>query len=373
MRLSLMIYGSLNTLTGGFLYDKYLVKHLRHKGHTVDIISLPWRRYARQLLDNLSFELKAKFFRNGYDLILQDGLIHPSLFWLNHRHRRANGTPIVSIVHQVLSSQPRQNGINHLFKAVERNYLTSVDAFIFNSETTRGHVQHLISGRPPFIVANPGADRLGHLQSPEDIKTRARRPGPLALVFVGNITPIKGLSELFKSLMQLPPETWHLTVVGSLRMDRKYVRGIQRMISDYQISRQVRLTGLLNGEDLRNILANSQLFVMPFSHEGFGISCLEALAYGLPILASTTGAVKEFVRDGLNGFLIPAGKTKKCADLISDLHQDRDHLVRLSQNAYQTALARPGWSDTMDAIHYFLIQLKKRTGPIKRKTIDNEL
>jgi hypothetical protein len=50
MRLCLIIYGSLDILTGGFLYDKFLVTHLRQNGHKIDIVSLPWRRYGRHLL-----------------------------------------------------------------------------------------------------------------------------------------------------------------------------------------------------------------------------------------------------------------------------------------------------------------------------------
>lgn len=368
MRLCLMIYGSLDTLTGGFLYDKYLVKHLRQKGHTVDIVSLPWRHYGRQLLDNFIPGNKARLFRKSYDLILQDELIHPSIFWLNQRHQKSSGVPIISIVHQVLSSQPRQNGINHFFRTVEKKYLTTVDAFIFNSQTTCGHVQHLIDERPPSIVANPGADRLGHLQAPEKIVGRARRPGPLELIFIGNITPIKGLNRLLESLIRLPPDTWRLTVVGSLQMNRRHVREIQRMISAHQIDRQVRLMGAMNGRDLVDILADSQLCVMPFSNEGFGIACLEALSYGLPVVASATGAVNEFIHDDLNGFLIPAGDIQRCANIILGLHRDRDHLVRLSQTAHQTALARPGWNDTVDAIHYFLTHL-----PRQRQTHNSQL
>lgn len=363
-----MIYGRLDTLTGGFLYDKYLVRHLRHKGHMVDIVSLPWRRYGRRLLDNFSLMIRSTLCDNRYDLILQDELIHPSLFWLNHRQRRISGVPIVSIVHQVLSSQPRQNRLNQLYKTIEKHYLASIDAFIFNSQTTRNHVHHLISRRPPSIVANPGADRLGHLQTPGKLAARARRAGPLELVFVGNITPIKGLMPLLESLMRLPPDTWRLTVVGSLKMDRRHVSKIRRLISAHQITRQVRLLGSVQGRDLVNILADSQLFVMPFANEGFGIACLEALSYGLPILGSAAGAVKEFIQEGINGFLIPAGQLQTCADLILDLHKDRDQLSRLSEAARQTALARPRWSDTVDAIHYFLTHLSKQRQTYKAQT-----
>ena len=111
MRLCLIIYGSLDTLTGGFLYDKFLVEQLRRNGHEIDIISLPWRRYGQHLLDNFSTKLRSRLTTKSYDLILQDELNHPSLFWLNHRLRntKGHGAPLVSIVHQVLSSQPRRH------------------------------------------------------------------------------------------------------------------------------------------------------------------------------------------------------------------------------------------------------------------------
>jgi len=54
MKLGLIIYGSLDTLSGGYLYDRKLVEYLRRCGDTVEVISLPWRNYARHLADNLS-------------------------------------------------------------------------------------------------------------------------------------------------------------------------------------------------------------------------------------------------------------------------------------------------------------------------------
>ena len=54
MRVGLLIYGSLDILTGGFLYDRLLVDYLRREGDEVEVISLPWRTYGRHLSDNLS-------------------------------------------------------------------------------------------------------------------------------------------------------------------------------------------------------------------------------------------------------------------------------------------------------------------------------
>jgi glycosyltransferase involved in cell wall biosynthesis len=362
MRMCLIIYGSLDTLTGGFLYDKFLVKHLRQKGHKIHVVSLPWRRYGQHLLDNFSAKLGSELILKTYDLILQDELNHPSLFWVNHKLRNTDGhgTPLVSIVHQVLSSQPRPSLLNKLYKTVEKIYLASIDAFIFNSETTRSRVQCLINFTGPSIVASPGGDRLGHLQAAEQLKARAGQGGPLKMVFVGNITPIKGLVPLIEILAMLPPDIWRLTVVGSLTMDPGYVRKVKRLISAKNIRRQVALAGPLDGSELKNILSSSQLFVMPFSNEGFGIAYLEALAYGLPVLASAAGAAKEFIRHGYNGFLFAAGESRTVAKIILNLHKDRDHLLKISETALQSAIARPGWNETMESVDHFLTKLAKQ-------------
>jgi glycosyltransferase involved in cell wall biosynthesis len=361
MRLCLIICGSLDTLTGGFLYDKFLVEHLRQQGNEIDIISLPWRRYGQHLLDNFSIKLRSRLAIKSYDLILQDELNHPSLFWLNHRLRRTNGdgTPLVSVVHQVLSAQPRRHLLNKLYRVVEKIYLGSIDAFIFNSATTRSKVQRLINFTGPSIVATPGGDRLGYLTTAGQLKARAGREGPLKMVFVGNITPIKGLYRLIEILVTLPPETWQLKVVGSLTMDPGYVRIIKRLISAKNVGRRVILTGPLDGGELKVILSGSHLFVMPFSNEGFGIAYLEAMAYGLPVLAPADAGVKEFIRHGENGFLFAVGQAGTVADTILNLHKDRNYLLKISQTALESSISRPGWNESMASVNNFLEKLVK--------------
>ncbi|MEJ2730270.1 MAG: glycosyltransferase family 4 protein [Deltaproteobacteria bacterium] len=354
MQMCMVIYGSLDTLTGGFLYDKFLVKHLRRKGHEIQIVSLPWRRYGQHLLDNFSPMLRSALAIKIYDLILQDELNHPSLFLLNRKLRKLGHGPIVSIVHQVLSRQPRGRIINRLFQTIEKIYLSSVDAFIFNSETTRQSVRSLIGATGPFIVANPAGTRLGHLGSSEIVKERSFRSGPLDLVFVGNITPVKGLIPLIESVALLPPTIWRLTIVGSLALDPKYVRRVKDLIASKNVGQQVHIKGQLDGEKLINILSNSHLFVMPFSCEGFGIAPLEALGFGLPVMGPSAGAVKEFIQPGVNGFLIDATDSNALCKHIKDLHRNRQKLAQMGSAALATYHGRPSWNETMESIHHFL-------------------
>ena len=358
MRLGFVIYGSLDTLTGGYIYDRILVEYLQSRGHRVDIISLPLRNYGRHLLDNWSPGIRSDLAAGPYDILLQDELNHPSLFHTNRSLQKKNASlPIVAIVHQVLCRQPRNGLLNRIYQAIEKRYLKSVDAMIFNSDTTRRTVEALIRDRRPSIVACPAGDRLGHLPSIDLIGSRTREIGPLRLIYVGNVLPHKGLLPLIKGLSHLAHEIWHLTVVGSLTMDTRYVRYIKRLIAQKNLSRQIEIAGPKDGNELVNLFLQSHVFVMPYSLEGFGMAYLEAMAFAIPVVGSSDGAVKEFVIPGQNGFLIELDDFESVNACIHTLYLDRQRLLTMSYAAFQTYKERPKWRDTMESIHRFLAGL----------------
>ncbi|MFT5196621.1 MAG: putative AAA+ superfamily ATPase, partial [Candidatus Promineifilaceae bacterium] len=88
MNFALIIYDTLDTISGSHLYDRKLVEHLIERGHTVEIISLPVRNYRDCLQDNFSTPLLERLVTGGFDLILQDETTHPSLAWLNRQLKK---------------------------------------------------------------------------------------------------------------------------------------------------------------------------------------------------------------------------------------------------------------------------------------------
>jgi glycosyltransferase involved in cell wall biosynthesis len=367
MRLGLIIYGNIDTLTGGYIYDRILVEYLQSRGYLIDIISLPWRNYGRHLLDNFSPGLRFDLADSSYDILLQDELNHPSLFLFNRNLKRNTGLPMVAIVHQVSCRQPRNRLLNRIYRAVEKRYLESVDAMIFNSDTTRRTVETLIGDKRPSIVAFPAGDRLGHLPSIDLIESRTHDGGPLRLIFVGNVLPHKGLLPLIIGLSHLSPEIWHLTVVGSLTMDDRYVRKIKRLIRQKNLSRQIDIAGPKDGNELAGLFAQSHVFVMPYSHESFGMAYLEAMAFALPVVGSSQGALSEFVIPAHNGFLIEPDDVESVNACIHTLHHDRQQLLKMSNAAFQTYNERPTWRDTMDSIHRFLSNLINHRPPAEKR------
>jgi hypothetical protein len=188
MHIGLLIYSSLDTISGGYLYDRQLVQCLRAAGHTVEIISLPWRNYGRHLTDNLSATFWARLCHAPFDLLLQDELNHPSLAWLNPRLRQVVRYPLVSVVHHLRCSETHSRTLLPLYRWVEQCYLNSVDGFIYNSQTTCTTVHAFLRENKPYVIAYPAAD---HRQPPNtaaimaNLTERLDAQGPRQLLFVG--------------------------------------------------------------------------------------------------------------------------------------------------------------------------------------------
>jgi glycosyltransferase involved in cell wall biosynthesis len=356
MRLGLVIYESLETLSGGYLYDRKLVEHLRQQGDQVEIVSLPGRTYLKHLGDNFSTFLLNKLEQLSMDILIQDELNHPSLFWINQRLKGRRKICIISIVHHLLSDEPRPGWQNALYRSIERKYLDSVDGYVFNSHTTQQVVSNMVSGGRPGQVAYPGGDRLHPRMTSEKIVARAFEPGPLRVIFLGNIIRRKGLHVLLRALPRLREGDWRLIVVGDLDLDKAYTRQVMRLVKRAGIQGNVRFLGPLQKTGLADQLQQSHLLVVPSHYEGFGIAYLEGMGFGLPAVATTAGAAREIITDGLNGFLVPPGDAEALAQRLGELAGNRDRLVVMSLAARDRYLSHPTWDETTSLIRKFLLR-----------------
>ena len=354
MHIGLVIYGSLDQLSGGYLYDRRMVEYMRGEGDIVEIVSLPSRSYVGNLRDNFDSALFRRLTDTRFDVLVQDELNHPSLFQLNHRLQRQVSYPIVAIVHHLKSSEQRPAWQNAIYEMIERRYLSSVNGFIFNSATTKGVIEKLVGSQRPSLIAYPGGDRLGVTLNTEQIRARAYEPGPLRIFFLGNIIPRKGLHTLLDALARLPHRSWTLTTAGSLNADRDYAASIQSQIERLHIADQVSLPGPLSGETLIEQLKQHHVLAMPSSYEGFGIAYVEGMAFGLPSIGTTHGAARELISHGENGFLIEPENSGHLAEYLESLVVNRQRLAEMSLAARQRFDKCPTWDQSAAAVHEFL-------------------
>jgi glycosyltransferase involved in cell wall biosynthesis len=377
LNIGLIVYGSLDNLSGGYLYDRKLVEYLRRQGDRVEIIAQRWRSYAGRLAENFNSDALRQVEALQPDILLQDELNHPSLSWLNRRlqaRRTGEQKPLkIAIVHHLRISEQRPAWQNRLYAIPERSYLNSVDGFIFNSQTTAasvlqsgilrrrserlgdegGRAQRAI----PSVIAYPAGDRFQPEIDDTEIATRAHSPGPLRLVFLGNILERKGLHSLLEALASLPPGTAELEVIGSPAPEPAYARRLEQRASRPDLAGWVDFSGALNDQALASRLRHAQLLVVPSSYEGYGIAYLEGMSFGLPAIAGELGAAWEIITPGKNGFLVAPGDPANLAGQIASLGADRARLQAMSLAARKRFLAQPSWDQTAQLIREFLLEL----------------
>jgi glycosyltransferase involved in cell wall biosynthesis len=364
LRVGLIIYGDLEILTGGFLYDRMLVNHLRSKGDEVEVINIPWRTYGRHLTDNFSRTLFRRLRDKRFDVLIQDELAHPSLFLLNRWLKNQVKYPIVALVHLLRSSEAHPAALKRLYSTVERQYFSTVAGAIFNCDTTRTTVERLMGKTLPCVIAYPGRDHLHRGLSLKEIEARSRLHGPLQLISIANVLPNKGLNILIEALVRLPPDSWQLQVAGSLSMDSRYVQAIRKQIAQAGLSDRVKLLGVVPNNEMPALLAKSHVLVVPSYYEAFAIAYLEAMGFGLPVIASTAGGARELINDGQEGYLISPGDTHTLARRLEEITEDRVRLLQMSLAAYKRISAHPTWAESLDRIREFLQTLVTAKGSV---------
>ncbi|MEN6375738.1 MAG: glycosyltransferase family 4 protein [Smithella sp.] len=362
LRAGLLISGTLDKLTGGNLYDRMLVEHLRATGHYMRVFSLPGQTYPSRLLGNFAFSMIERIKEESLDILLQDELEHAALFQLNQRLKKQIDCPVVSIVHHLRSAELRPSWQNSLYRMVERRYLQSVDGFVFNGENTKASVHRLCGRQLPMVVAHPGGNRLGADTTEAEIIDRARQPGAIRVLFVGNVIRRKGLHVLVEAMKQLPVGACTLTIIGSLSLDKRYVREIIQQIDQNGMGNRVAILGALSDRELSGQLKSAHVLAVPSSYEGFGIVYLESRGFGLPAIGSAAGGAGEIITHEHDGFLLPVDDVHSLARYLNRLHQDRNLLTAMSLNAFQRFQNHPTWQQTCRKITAFMESMTTRNG-----------
>lgn len=354
MRVGLVIYGSLDTVSGGYLYDRQLVDYLRAQGDRVEVLSMPWEGYPRRLLHNFQRRWLDAQAALPVDVLLQDELNHPSLFLSNAALKRRASFPLVSIVHHLRANERHPRPLDAVYRRVERRYLQSMDGFIYNSQTTRTAVETLRGSPARCVVATPAGDRFLPALDQETILRRCQQAETLRLVYVGNVIERKGLHTVLKALESEPDGNWRLDVAGALDVEPGYARRLREQAQ--QFGRRVIFHGRAADEQARQLLIDGSVMVMPSFYEGFGIVYLEGMSFGLPALAGAAGTAGEIITEGVNGFLIAPEDHAAAARALHSLLHDRALLARMSLAARRRFDDFPTWEESTRRIREFLLE-----------------
>lgn len=146
------------------------------------------------------------------------------------------------------------------------------------------------------------------------LDTNEKKTG-LNLIFVGEVTPAKGMDELIDACANLSKERkdWKLVVVGAGQIER-----YRKKADELGISANVKFVGVKKGKELVQIYSKSDIFVFPSHSEGMPLVVLEAMAMKLAVIASSVGSIPEIINEE-GGILIPPCDSVSLKNAMSSL------------------------------------------------------
>lgn len=158
---------------------------------------------------------------------------------------------------------------------------------------------------------------------------------PVRFLFVGGVNANKGVPLLLEAFAALPEGAATLTLTGRYDPDAWFVRQARAM-------KGVTLTGAVPHERMREVYAQADVFVLPSLTEGLSQAGVEAMSCALPIVCTANTGVNDYVRDGVSGFVIPAGDPQALADKLQWCVDHRDRLPEMG-GAARAAVSGLTW------------------------------
>lgn len=333
MALAFLVPGPLDQLTGGYLFDRKVVEGMRALGRTVTVTELAGRYPSADAVARAAAaQALGRLPANSAAVI--DGLALPG--FIDCLQGEAQRLRLIGFIHHPLSLE------TGLSPAAARQY-AALEARLW--PLLRGvicpsaHTAHAViaSGIAPQRVA---------VVAPGTAKPvpagRRNAPGPLRLLAVGTVTPRKGHLLVIEALAELRDFDWRLICIGSLQRDAAAAAALRRMIEAKELGDRVALPGEQPPEFLSAAYGDADIFVLPSYHEGYGMAYADALAHGLPIIATTAGAIPDTV-PACASLLVPPGDVGALRDALRLLFSDAGLRSRLAAGAALAAAALPDW------------------------------
>jgi L-malate glycosyltransferase len=328
--------------------------------HEVEVGRYPLFEYAPYSLA-LAAMMHEVTLREGLDLLhVHYAIPHATSAWIAKQMLGADHpVRIITTLHGTditLVGQERSFGEITRFSIARSDGLTAVSGYL-RDETVRhfGVQSDAIEVIPNFVDPNV----YSRATSP-CARDSLTRPGEKLVMHISNFRPVKRVGDvvrIFHRLQRDIPARLVLVGDGPDRPEAAY-EAESLGIAD-------RVTFLGKQDSVSEILACADLFLLPSASESFGLVALEAMAAGVPVIASDTGGLPEVVEQGETGYLAPVGDVDAMAARAIEILKDEADWARLSAAARARAVERFGVDRVVPLYEQFYERVLMRDGATK--------
>jgi glycosyltransferase involved in cell wall biosynthesis len=285
MRLALLLPAPLETISGGYEYDRRIVGGLREAGHDVRVVELAGRH---PLADAAAMASACVAWDGLGDDVLPviDGLCLPAFAGMGDAFAARR---VVGLIHHPLS---RETGLSAearaALEATEKSLFAHLSGIVVTSTATAAQ-----------LVAEFGvpAERISVVEPGTDAAPRCAGSGGATcqISAVGTLVPRKGHDELLRALAKLFDLDWHLTIAGNAERDHVHAQQLRALCEALGITQRVTFLGDLGPADMNKLWAGTDVFALATHYEGYGMAIAEALKRGIPVAVTSGGAAGALV------------------------------------------------------------------------------
>jgi len=336
-RATVIVPGSLETRTGGYEYDRRIVAGLRARGWRVDVQELD-ASFPRPTVTALAHAARVLAAIPDRTIVLIDGLALGAM--PAEVEREATRLMLVALVHLPLAAEIGLDPATAAaLEASERRALAAAAQIVVSGHPTLETLAAYGIERDRLAIVEPGTDR-----APLALGSRG---GPLELLCVATLNAGKGHEILIRALAQMTNRNWHLTCAGSLTRDPSAVERVRATVRCAGLDDHVTLADELAADALAACYHRADVFVLATLHESYGMAVAEALAHGLPVVSTMTGAIPKLVTDGAGvaGIIVPPRDQLALVDALTQVVGDERLRKTLADGARKVRDRLPSWED----------------------------
>ena len=339
----LIVPGRLDTPTGGYGYDRRIVAGLRALGWDIDVRELDGSFPAPTTAARAAAVDVLAGLPDGSTVLL-DGLALGAL--PDEVAPHASRLHLVALVHHPLAAETGIAAADaERLLVSERRALASTPTVVVTSQGTAAMMADYGVSAARVVVIEPGTDAA-------PLARGSSGPG-VHLLCVATLIPRKGHDLLLAALARLedlPPEggsheSWRLTCVGSAWRHPVTAAALRAQVAEAGLGDRVSFVGEMDQDALARCYDGADVFVLPTRFEGYGMVVAEALARGLPVISTSTGAIGELVGDTA-GIVVRPGDVTALAAALSLVIFDGARRARLAEGARRVRKQLPTWEQS---------------------------
>jgi glycosyltransferase involved in cell wall biosynthesis len=331
MRVVLLVPGPLDTVSGGYGYDRRMLAELAAGGHEARAVALGGAHpvadeAARTAADSAWAALPA-----GVVPVI-DGLALPAFAGVADGFTARGAAGLIH--HPTCLEDGLDEAGRAALEAAEQALFRRLPRLVVTSAATAETLAGRFGVEPARIrVVVPGTEPA------------ARCPGTggpgCALLSVGSLTPRKGHDVLLRALARLFDLDWRLTIAGG-PLDGAVAAALRAQAAELGIAERVRFAGTVTGQALEALWRGADLFALATRHEGYGMAIAEALARGLPVAITEGGAAGRLVTPEA-GAICEVDDVVTLSKALRRMIFDTELRAQMAEAAWALGRALPDW------------------------------